>query len=270
MRAQIILALVVAVATPAALGGSELPEFLRNAPAPRDYVLVKAKEYPVVILGEGHWIRHDVEFVRDLLPDLARERITLVTELLPADRQESIDRLIASQTWDPVQAMAIMRSMAWPYREYLEILHRAWSVNRRDEELSVRVVAAGPPSDWRARGIDYDAFMADRVLEIVEQGGRVLFYTGLHHGFTRYYQPELTLSGTARAFMDRAGNILRRRLGERVFLITLHRPFWCGNEPWDYFSVIDIVRFSEGKAAEHWGVSDMFSLMTQLGVISPD
>ena len=33
------------------------------------------------------------------------------------------------------------------------------------------------------------------------------------------------------------------------------------------FSVIDIVRFSGGKAVEHWGLSDTFALMTQLGAI---
>jgi len=40
---------------------------------------------------------------------------------------------------------------------------------------------------------------------------------GLHHAFTRY-PPELDLAGRAKAFVDRAGNILRRRFGEQ--------PFW--------------------------------------------
>ncbi len=35
------------------------------------------------------------------------------------------------------------------------------------------------------------------------------------------------------------------------------------------FGGIDIIGYAEGKAAEHWGVTDTFSLMTQLGVISP-
>ena len=37
------------------------------------------------------------------------------------------------------------------------------------------------------------------------------------------------------------------------------------------FNVIDIVRFSEGKLVEHWAVSDMLALLTQLGAIpEPD
>lgn len=75
--------------------------------------------------------------------------------------------------------------------------------------------------------------------DVVREGGRVVFYAGLHHAFTHYYQPELNLNGTVRSFIDRSGNILRRRLGTRVFLITLHRPFWCGSEPWDYCLPVD-------------------------------
>ena len=35
------------------------------------------------------------------------------------------------------------------------------------------------------------------------------------------------------------------------------------------FNVIDIFRLAENKVAEHWGVTDMMGLMTQLGAI-PD
>jgi len=33
--------------------------------------------------------------------------------------------------------------------------------------------------------------------------------------------------------------------------------------------VIDIVRFENGKLAEHWGVSDMLGMLTQIGVVPP-
>ena len=32
--------------------------------------------------------------------------------------------------------------------------------------------------------------------------------------------------------------------------------------------LIDIVRFENGKLAEHWGVSDMLGMLTQLGVVT--
>jgi predicted ester cyclase len=33
------------------------------------------------------------------------------------------------------------------------------------------------------------------------------------------------------------------------------------------FDVIDILRLAEGKLVEHWAVSDMLALMSQLGAI---
>ena len=34
------------------------------------------------------------------------------------------------------------------------------------------------------------------------------------------------------------------------------------------FSVVDIIRMSDGKATDHWGVSDVFTMMQQMGVLS--
>lgn len=33
------------------------------------------------------------------------------------------------------------------------------------------------------------------------------------------------------------------------------------------FQVVDIIRFADGKATEHWGVSDMLTMMQQMGVV---
>ncbi len=201
---------------------------------PHDYVLRKLSSFPIVILGEGHWIRHDVELVRGLVPDLAMHRVTLAMETLPASEQPRIDRLLTEPEWDPAAAMAIMRTAAWPEREYLEILHAAWQANR-NAPSPFRLLALGPPMDWRqSLEVTYEQFMAERVAAAVERGERTLVYAGHHHAFTRYEQPELDLKGYARAFMERMGNLLHRRYGERVFLITLHRPLWCGAEPWSY------------------------------------
>jgi hypothetical protein len=205
---------------------------------PADYVLEKARQHPLVILGEGHWIRHDARLVSDLVPRLAERKIVLAMETLRASEQAALDRLVAAPEWDEAAAMHLMRLSAWPYREYLEILHAGWKANH-EAAGSMRMIALAPDPDWRdallrAKGISYDEFMANLAAAEVIAGRRVLVYCGMHHAFTRYYQPELDLDGQARAFMDRAGNILRRRFGQRVFLITLHRPVWCGQEPWSY------------------------------------
>jgi hypothetical protein len=203
-----------------------------------DYLLEKTKQHPIVLLGEGHWIRHDAMLVADLVPRLAERRVVLAMETFRARDQDGVDRVVSGPEWDEAAAIGLMRSAAWPYREYLDILRAAWKANRAAPG-AMRIVALAPDSDWRetllrAKGVSYDEFMADLVASEVAAGRRVLVYCGMHHAFTRYHQPELDLAGHATAFLDRAGNILRRRFGERVFLVTLHRPVWCGKEPWDY------------------------------------
>jgi hypothetical protein len=189
----------------------------------------------VVILGEHHWVRHDVALVRDLVPRLrAAGVIALAVEVFPASEQEAIDRLVTAEAWDAPGATAVLRAGEWPYREYGEILQAAWAANRARPAGSptLRVLGLGPGADWRERllprGEDYDGFMAKRVLDQLWAGdGRVLVYCGVHHAFTRYYQPELPRERRVEAFMDRMGNRLWRARGEEVFLVTLHRPVRC-------------------------------------------
>ena len=66
--------------------------------------------------------------------------------------------------------------------------------------------------------------------------------------------------------------------GDKVVM----REQWTGTHQGDFiglpatgkqvdFSVIDIVRLAEGKLVEHWAVTDMLALLTQLGAIpEPD
>jgi hypothetical protein len=231
--------------------GGALAPFGPTALAPADYILEKTQRYPIVLLGEGHWTRHDALLVADLVPKLAQQRVVLAMETLRAKDQGALDMVVSDREWNERAAMGLMRSAAWPYREYLDILRAAWAANRAAAG-SMRVLALGPDRDWRAKGVSYEQFMADLVAAEVAKGRRVLVYCGVHHAFTRYYQPELDLSGRAHGFIDRAGNILRRRFGERVFLVTLHRPVWCGSEPWGYClplgGAIDCAMVQAGRA----------------------
>jgi hypothetical protein len=180
----------------------------------------------VVLLGEHHWLRHDIQLVIDLVPRLRSAGVdALAIEVLPASSQGAIDRIVMSDTWDAAAAVGVMRAAAWPYREYLEILHAAW-------RAKLKLIALGPGDDWRERllpqGDTYDRFMARLVLDWLKQPGRrVLVYSGLNHAFTRYYQPEMPRAQRVEKFMDRMGNFLWRELGEEVFLVALESPWQC-------------------------------------------
>ena len=207
----------------------------REGRAPSDYVLSKFRDHRIVIIGENHWLKHDVSLVLDLIPQLGSRGVTaLGVEMFRVSDQETIDRVTNADSWDSRAAMKVLRTAEWPYREYFEIIHVAWKINH---ELPIggerlKLFALGPDTDWRAKllplGQTYDTFMAKTVGDYLKQPDRrILIYCGAHHSFTRFYQPELPRAERVEQFIDRMGNILWRGFGEDVFTITLHRPWQC-------------------------------------------
>lgn len=199
---------------------------------PAEYVISKFRDRRVVLLGENHWVRQDVTLVRDLVALLPEAGVKfLAMEVLPASEQERIDRIVTASNWDRHEAVTVMRKAAWPYEEYLELMHAVWKENvARPSSEAISIIALGPGSDWRDRllpkGQTYDSFMAEVVLgRMKNKSARALIYCGAHHTFTRYYQPEFPPAERVERFMERMGNILWRNLGDDVFLITLHRPW---------------------------------------------
>lgn len=216
---------------PAAGAASPLESHLAASTlAPAEYVLSRLADHRIVILGESHWARADVELVRSLVPELRRRRVSLAMEFFPAELQPRIDALVSGADWDPALANEVMRLADWPYIQYREILRAAWETNRAaSSDPPFRIVALAAPRDFRERRIDYDGTMAQRVVEALEHGHeRVLVYCGMHHAFTRYLQVDRRSGGRAVQFMTRLGNLLWRQYGEGVFLIALHKAEWCG------------------------------------------
>ena len=142
------LALLAILAAPVSAVESLFTDYLRaNSQHPTDYVLSKLEAHRVVLLGEHHWIRHDVELVLSVIPRLRENGIfTLAFEILDAEDQESVDRLVEAAEWMPELAMSLQRTQAWPYQEYLQILHAVWETNRsRSEgEPALKLLALGP------------------------------------------------------------------------------------------------------------------------------
>jgi hypothetical protein len=217
-----------------------LTAFLRDrGREPVEYVVEKTGKHRVVILGEHHWLLPDVELVRRLIPRLPEAGVaTLAVEMFPGAMQEEIDALVGAPAYDEDRAMAILRLAEWPYAEYGALMRETWAVNRRlaaEGRPPLRLLGIGPvdEGDWRAalreRGLNGDTYMAGRILDAAREG-RVLVYIGLHHAFTRYHQVETMLDGSVRATIERTGNVLRREMGDRVFMISLHKPWSCGEE----------------------------------------
>jgi len=222
---------VLAALTALTMSAGSLEQYLRmSGKPPADYILSRLANHRIVILGENHWQRNDVELVKRLLPDLRNQGIVFAAEVFQVERQADIDRLLAASEWDVNLAHDILRSSYWPYVQYREILEVAWKTNRvASKSPPLRVVAIGPPYDFREKKIRYDQFMVEHLLSAMpSKESHALAYVGMHHAFTRYLQIDRREGGRPSEFMDRFGNILWRRFAENVFLIALHKPDWCG------------------------------------------
>jgi hypothetical protein len=76
-------------APPASQARAETPaaHLMGHAQAPADYVLSKLRDHRVVILGEAHRLRHDVQLVLDVVPRLVGAGAdTLAMEVYPGAR----------------------------------------------------------------------------------------------------------------------------------------------------------------------------------------
>ena len=229
MRRRLLTLLFAAIPSLPLPAGSLEQYLSTTGKPPAEYVLSKLADHRIVILGEAHWQLDDVELVKKLLPDLRAKSVVFALEMFQADRQADIDKLLAAPEWDSKLANDILHSSYWPYVEYREILETAWRVNREaSTSPPLRVVAIGPPYDFREKKIRYDVFMVDHLLNAMAPESRALAYVGMHHAFTRYLQIDRRENGRPSAFIDRFGNILWRRFAENVFLIALHKPDWCG------------------------------------------
>ncbi len=222
--------LVFALAMPLVPDGMQ--DYLRQSgKPPAEYLLSKLNDHRIVVVGENHWQRNDAQLVAGLAFELRRLEVALAMEVFRASSQDDIDALIFAREWNQALANRIMRAGAWPYVQYRDILHQAWQANRIGGPPFMKVIALGPPEDWRKQGIRYDAFMAERVRTYAsDEKHRVLVYCGMHHAFTHYLQVERLRKGRATEFMDRMGNILWRQFGQDVFLVALHKPWGCGEE----------------------------------------
>ena len=158
-----------------------------------EYVITRLATSSVLLLGEAHWIRQDVQLLAEVIRGMpSRNLHAVAVEWIPASEQASLDTLIAGARWDRARAIRSLRAAAWPYEEYVEVLHSAWLANHQAGGGGMRFFALGPGEDWRSRllplGRNYESYMADAIMSLLKTGHKPLLVAlGMHHSFTRHY-----------------------------------------------------------------------------------
>ena len=214
---------------------------------PTDYILRKFQDHDVIFIGEVHRVKHDVEFVKALIPRLYEQGIYyLGTEFGRREDQALIDSLVLGAEYDEdlARRVTLQQYVFWGYQEYVDIYRAAWEVNHSRQQGSppFRVLGLNNSPDWshveessdRDRGYvmkkvwhgqteeDWARVILDSV---VARGEKMLVYSGMHHAFTEYRQPVVVNGQFVRFGEMRMGNYVYDAIGKRAITIYLHGPW---------------------------------------------
>jgi hypothetical protein len=233
----------------------ELIEYIRQGgQEPSAYILDKFEKYDIILLGEDHAIKDNLNFVAGLIPHLYHAGVTnLGMEFGAAEMQYKLDSLISAEAYheDLAREMMYYYNVGWAYREYMDIYKAAWEFNKtlgnnkkkfrvlnlsyqydwkgftspRTPDNMRKVFPKGTPDDFRARVVKK---------ELLDKQEKALLLVGSVHAFTRYKMPRLSVNSDDFCDYDDGllGNRLYRDYPEKVFNILLHYPFHSkANDP---------------------------------------
>ncbi len=219
----------------------EIDNYIKNNHlTPEEYVISKFSDHDYVFIGELHRIKHDVNFISSLIPSLYKNGITnLAIEFGASSNQSLLDSLLSMKQWNQDFSYQIASKgffISWGYKEYLDILKKAWEFNQTLEEVQpkFRIIYLNTDYFPRKKGIDRfggiepDLNMSNTFQkEVIRKNEKALIYTGINHAITGYNQIlyESEKSETFYLYDQRFGNLIHKIYPERTFTIFLHAPW---------------------------------------------
>jgi hypothetical protein len=208
-----------------------------NTEPPIEYVLGKFRDYDVVILGEMHEVRENLELVRDLIEPMCHQAGVkcFAIETLKSKNNSLVNKLVTAPEYDQQLALQLFRDAHWPFwgfKEYMDIVKAVWEVNRALPLQAERLKVVGLEQDWDA----HDRFFGSRekpdeerdehmatvfAQEVLKKGEKALILIGFSHSFTHYRQPILK-DGKLVDERARFAYTLYQEYGDKIFQICLH------------------------------------------------
>lgn len=226
----------------------EMLAYIRNkAISPQAYVIEKFKTYDVILLGEHHLVKQNLQFVTQLIPELYRNGIYAIgMEFGAQEDQHVLDSLVLAPAYDEQTARQIMfnYNVTWGYQEYIDVYKAAWKFNhtlpanarkfrilnlsyvfqwkdfdrKRNQASMSKVFPKGTVDKYRAQVIER---------EVLKSDDKILALVGTPHAYTRYGSPFYSFNADGFCAFDKnwLGNRLYARHTDKVFNILLHQPF---------------------------------------------
>ncbi len=238
-----------------------------NRVAPTTYVINKFNDHDVIFIGENHWIKQQVEFVKDLIPVLYENGIyNLGTEFLNYEDTETANQLITAETFDDklAEEIAFNSDWGWGYKEYIDVYKKAWELNKNLPNDAKRFKIFGiqevmdfsyvqKEEDFQnpeimskvfAGSYEFDedeGYSAHAIqTEVLDKGEKALIHSGIHHAFTSYYQPRF--NAATKSFggvyeKERMGNLVKNKIGDKTMTIFLHGSWGSEDDTEEVFPV---------------------------------
>lgn len=213
--------------------------------APMAYVGEKFNNHDVVIIGEQHRTAEDSSFIASLVPYLYHNHGVrrLCIEFGSRTHQDMADRVLTAPEFDRAAVITMMREWfySWNYEEYLSIYQAVWELNSTipDGEEKFRLILLNTTlSEFKRKLVNQEHIERKEDVfgdgsmwyifkkEILDRDLKTLVFCGLHHAFTRFHQPKFLFLERFVRPTDRFGNLVHKAIGDKVFMINLHAPFF--------------------------------------------
>jgi hypothetical protein len=196
-----------------------------------EYIASKYQNYDMVILGENHWIKNELTFLKKIIPLLYENGVRCFAfEFMAFTAQDKIDRLMAMNKFSkPVRDSIISEKSHRFIKEYMDILYVLWKLNQSSEE-KIKVLGLDVPNRFPA-SIDRDSTMADNVIKYYSQtNNKILIHCGRNHGFTKFYQCK-----SPKENVVRLGNIVYQKFPDKVTNISFFPMVYSDENEKYYF-----------------------------------
>jgi hypothetical protein len=190
------------------------------------YLLGKYDKYDILILGEHHWLKSEVEFMTKMLPLLHGSGVNVFAfEYLAFTAQPLIDSLLAKEKFDKQLVNLIINEKPhWYVKEYMNILHVLWKINHTSTK-KIRVLGCDASSALLYT-MDNDSMMAKCIIaDYLKYGEKIFIYCGRNHGFTSFRQYKFD----KKTEIIRLGNIVYNHFPEKVTNIAFFPMVYLEN-----------------------------------------
>lgn len=223
-------------------------EYLKNSElSPDKYIFEKFENADIILLGEDHGIKQNLDFLADLIPGLYEQGVyNIGMEFGAFEMQAKLDSLLSAPQYNEKLAREMMYyyNAGWAYQEYIDVCKAAWKFNKTlpRNAKPFRILNISYHYDWSKyssgqrtpdmmKGIfpkgTPDKFRAEIVeSEVLEKNEKILLLVGMPHAFTTYKfcHPDFLRDNFVDCDQDWLGQRLLRKYPGRVLHILMHRP----------------------------------------------